>query len=125
MIVGIGTDVVDVERWRASVARTPGLAERVLTPAEACLVAPRQAARFAAKEALAKALGAPAGMRWHDAEVVLDDDGRPSLLVRGSVAAECERQGVQAIHVSLSHDGPVATATVVLEGEGTRRSPVR
>jgi holo-[acyl-carrier protein] synthase len=77
-----------------------------------------QAARFAAKEALAKALGAPAGLQWHDAEVVSDDSGRPWFVVRGSVERRCKELGVTTTHLSLSHDAGVASAMVVLEGAG-------
>ena len=77
VIVGVGTDLVEVARFEASLERTPTLRERLFTPAEAALPLESLAARFAAKEALAKALGAPAGLSWHDAEVVDDEDGRP------------------------------------------------
>ncbi len=73
------------------------------------------AARFAAKEAVAKALGGGGGMLWTDAEVVLDDVGRPSLVITGSVAARAERLGVARWHLSLAHDGGIATATVIAE----------
>jgi holo-[acyl-carrier protein] synthase len=73
------------------------------------------AARFAAKEALAKALGAPAGMHWADAEVQTDETGRPSLTLRGSVARRAAELGVVHTHVSLSHDAGIASAVVVLE----------
>lgn len=115
MIVGIGVDVCDVGRYEAASARTPAMTERVLTPAERALPTASQAARFAAKEALAKALGAPPGLAWHDAEVVTDAAGRPSLDLRGTVAAAAEALGARRVHVSLSHDAGVATAFVVLE----------
>ena len=70
------------------------------------------------KEALAKALGAPAGLAWHDAEVVTLDDGRPWFEVRGSVAQRCQHLGVARIHLSLSHDAGIASAVVVLEAAG-------
>ena len=73
------------------------------------------AARFAAKEALAKALGAGGGMSWTDAEVRTDDVGRPSLDVRGTVAARADSLGVTRWHISLSHDGGIASATVIAE----------
>ncbi|RZS90362.1 holo-[acyl-carrier protein] synthase [Motilibacter rhizosphaerae] len=115
MIVGVGIDVVDVARFSAVLARTPRLAERVFTPAERALPPASLAARFAAKEALAKALGAPAGMRWLDAEVVRDAAGRPSLEVRGTVEAVARELGVARWHVSLSHDAGIASAVVVAE----------
>ena len=115
MIVGIGTDVVDLARFAATLERTPTVRARLFTPAEAALRPESLAARFAAKEAVAKALGAPAGMRWHDCEVVTDPDGRPWLTVSGSVAAVAAERGVSRWHLSLSHDGGIASAMVIAE----------
>jgi holo-[acyl-carrier protein] synthase len=115
-VVGVGVDVVDVDRFAATLSRTPDLAMRLFTSAERALVRPeRLAARFAAKEAVAKALGAPPGLDWHDAEVRLAADGRPSLSIAGTVAAAATRLGIVSWHVSLSHDGGVAIAMVVAE----------
>ena len=97
MIVAVGIDVVLVDRFARALARTPLLAERLFTEAERVTGSgnPRSpeslAARFAAKEAVAKALGAPAGLHWHDCEVVADPDGRPWLTVSGTVAAAADR----------------------------------
>jgi holo-[acyl-carrier protein] synthase len=74
------------------------------------------AARFAAKEALAKALGAPGDLHWHDAEVTVGEHGRPHLEVRGTVAGRAAQLGVTSWHISLSHDGGIASAVVVAEG---------
>jgi holo-[acyl-carrier protein] synthase len=115
-IVGIGVDIVDIPRFEASLERTPSLRERLFTPAEAALSVESLAARFAAKEAIAKALGAPAGMAWHDCEVVRDGAGRPAFALSGTVAAVADALGVVTTHLSLAHDGGVATAYVVLEG---------
>lgn len=115
MIVGVGIDVCDVERFAASVARRPGLVRRLFTPAEAERPVASQAARFAAKEALAKALGAPAGLVWLDAEVMTDGDGRPYFAVTGTVAERARSLGVASIHVSLSHDAGIASAVVICE----------
>jgi holo-[acyl-carrier protein] synthase len=116
MIVGVGIDVVDVERFMKTLERTPGLRGRVFTETEAGKPPASLAARFAAKEALAKALGAPAGMQWHDAEVRTDDTGRPWLEITGTVAEKAAELGVQSMHLSLSHDAGIASAVVVLEG---------
>jgi holo-[acyl-carrier protein] synthase len=116
VIVGIGVDVVDVDRFEATLLRTPGLRERLFTAAESTLPVGSLAARFAAKEALAKALGAPAGLHWIDAEVVKDSDGRPSFVVTGTVKALADRLGVSVIHLSISHDAGIASAMVVAEG---------
>lgn len=116
MIIGIGVDVVDVARFEQTLERTPGLHTRLFTPAEQELPVGSLAARFAAKEALAKALGAPAGLHWVDAEVVKDADGKPSFVVTGTVAALATRLGVSSLHLSISHDAGIASAMVVAEG---------
>ena len=115
MIIGVGIDVVDIVRFGTSVSRTPRLAKRLFTEAEASLPPASLAARFAAKEALAKALGAPVGMEWHDAEVISEESGRPVLHLRGSVLRRANDLGVGSVHVSLSHDAGIASAVVVLE----------
>ncbi len=121
MIVGVGIDVVPIERFAASLARTPGLAERLFVVGERRTASGGQrspeslAARFAAKEAVAKALRSPGQLHWHDCEVVTQDDGQPVLVVRGTVAAAAEALGITAWHVSLSHDGGIASAVVVAE----------
>ncbi|HEV7870586.1 MAG: acpS [Modestobacter sp.] len=122
MIIGVGIDVCPVERFAASLTRTPGLRDRLFTTAEQHTPSgsPRSgeslAARFAAKEALAKALGAPGDLHWHDAEVTVGEHGRPLLTVRGTVARRAEVLGVTSWHVSLSHDGGIASAVVIAEG---------
>jgi holo-[acyl-carrier protein] synthase len=121
VIVGVGIDVVPVARFAEALSRTPTLAARLFTDGELTTEAglPRSAeslaARFAAKEALAKALGAGGGMAWTDAEVRTDGDGRPSLTVHGTVAERASALGVTRWHVSLSHDGGIASATVIAE----------
>ena len=115
-VIGIGVDVVDIARFEKSLARTPTLSERLFVESERNLSIPSLAARFAAKEALAKALGAPKGLLWHDAVVVTDESGRPALDLSGTVAEAATRAGVLAVHVSLSHDGGSAIAMVVAEG---------
>ena len=116
MIVGIGLDIVEVARFATAVERTPSLAQRLFTSAELAVQRPeRLAARFAAKEAVAKALGAPAGLHWHDAVVRTADDGSPHLELSGTVAQAAAQRGAQTWHVSLSHDGGMAVAIVILE----------
>ena len=114
-IIGVGIDVVDLDRFAESLARTPGLRERLFTPGEATRGIASLAARFAAKEALAKALGAPGDLAWHDAEVFTEDSGRPLLTMRGTVQARAEELGAVHVHLSLSHDAGIASAVVVLE----------
>jgi holo-[acyl-carrier protein] synthase len=117
VIIGVGIDVVDVARFGATLERTPGLRDRLFTDAERGLPLASLAARFAAKEALAKALGAPVGLRWHDAEVHRGEDGRPHVGMQGTVAARAKELGASRTHISLSHDAGIASAVVILEGE--------
>ncbi len=113
----MGIDVVQVARLERALTRTPTLAARLFTAGEQTATRTESlAARFAAKEAVAKALGAPGGLRWVDAEVVSDPSGRPRLVLHGGVAEEATAQGITTWHLSLSHDGGVATAVVVAEG---------
>ncbi|MFC4606500.1 holo-ACP synthase [Streptomyces maoxianensis] len=122
MIIGVGIDVAEIDRFAASMRRTPGMADRVFLERELLLPSGERrgyaslAARFAAKEAVAKALGAPGGLRWTDAEVYVEDSGQPRLRVRGTVAARAAELGVRSWHVSLSHDAGVASAMVIAEG---------
>ncbi|MGY0024486.1 holo-ACP synthase [Streptomyces sp. cg35] len=121
-IIGVGIDVAEIERFAASLERTPGMAERLFLPGELLLPGGERrgvaslAARFAAKEAIAKALGAPGGLRWTDAEVWVEETGQPRFRVTGTVAARAAALGVTGFHVSLSHDAGVASAVVVAEG---------
>jgi holo-[acyl-carrier protein] synthase len=116
VIVGVGIDVVDIERFGRQLERTPRLRDRLFTDVERGLPLASLAARFAAKEALAKALGAPVGLRWKDVTVQRDGTGRPSLEVSGTVAERTAALGVVSLHVSLSHDAGVASAVVIAEG---------
>lgn len=115
MIVGVGIDVVDVARFMTLLERVPRLADRVFTETERGLPPASMAARFAAKEALAKSLGAPAGLRWLDASVRRLPTGQPVLDVQGSVAARAEELEVSRFHLSLSHDAGIASAVVIAE----------
>jgi holo-[acyl-carrier protein] synthase len=125
VIVGVGIDVVGVQRFAASLARTPTLAARLFTPAERVTAAGRLrsaeslAARFAAKEALAKAVGSPGTLRWHDAEITVRGSGQPVIAVTGTVAAWAANLGVDRWHLSLSHDAGIATAVVIAESLST------
>ena len=101
-----------MSRWQTALSRHPGMAARVLCAQEAAW---DWAGRFAAKEALVKALGSPVGLSWHDAEVLVDSSGAPSFQLRGAAAEKARRQGIDAIHLSLSHDGGMAIAFVVCE----------
>ncbi|WP_454041268.1 holo-ACP synthase [Cellulosimicrobium sp. Marseille-Q8652] len=116
MIIGVGIDVVDVARFMESIERIPRLRDRLFTPAERDLPASSLAARFAAKEAIAKALGAPGGMKWHDATVHRVVGGPPEVEITGTVAARAEELGIRTFHLSISHDAGIASAMVVAEG---------
>ncbi len=122
-VVGIGLDVVEVARFRRSLARTPSIRQRLFTDAELNELAPRVdpvpslAARFAAREAVMKALGLGLGaFGFHDVRVMARDSGQPELVVTGRAAELAAQRGVTEWHLSISHDGPVATAMVVAEG---------
>lgn len=112
MIEGIGIDVVDIDRFAQSLQRTPSLLERLFTPAERSLPISSQAARFAAKEALAKALNAGKGLPWLDAEIINLESGKPVFLFRGEIA---EMIDGASVHLSISHDAGIASAIVIVE----------
>jgi len=116
VIVGIGVDVVEVARIQVALSRTPGLVPRLFAQSERDLPVASLAARFAAKEATAKALGAPPGLAWTDVWVRRERSGRPELEVSGTVAQAASVLGVSRWHLSLSHDGGLSIAMVVAEG---------
>ena len=122
MILGVGLDLVPIARVEAMLARHGRrAAERLFSPGERAdcdgRAEPAQhyAARFAAKEAVLKALGVPPGLRWVEIEVRTADAGRPLLILSGAAAAAAARRGVAIQHVSLTHAGGMAAAVVVLE----------
>lgn len=120
-LVGAGIDIIEVDRVRRAAERTPSFLTRVFTPAELAYAgaAPahrwrRLAARFAAKEALLKALGT--GLRrarWQEVEVVRGPLGRPGLRLTGSLAERATRLGVTTLHLSISHSRHYAVAQVL------------
>ena len=120
-VVGIGVDVVDVERFAALLERRPQIANKRFTSGElrdAAKAPERLAARFAAKEAVLKALSAGLGAaRWHDIEVEREDSGAPRIGLHGRAQQLATSRGVVRLHVSLSHTRHTATAFVVGEGE--------
>ena len=116
MIVGIGVDVADISRLDLALSRTPSLAARLFAESERAGSSPRSLAGcFAAKEAAAKALGAPSGLRWADAVLGHENSGKPVLQVTGTVAAAAKALGVRTWHVSISHDRGLCVAMVVAE----------
>lgn len=112
MIDGIGIDVVNIERFTQSLERTPHLRERLFTEREQTVAASSLAARFAAKEALYKALNAPHGLNWLEAEIINETSGKPAFLFYGQIA---ELIGGAQVHLSLSHDAGIASAIVIVE----------
>jgi holo-[acyl-carrier protein] synthase len=120
VILGLGLDLVDVERFRASLARSPGLAERLFTAAERDVhgigdPAHRLAARFAAKEALMKALGVGLGaFAFHEVEVCSLPSGQPVFDLHGQAAALVAGRGAATVHLTMSHTASTAAAVVVL-----------
>jgi holo-[acyl-carrier protein] synthase len=116
VIVGVGVDIVDVARFERSLERTPQLEARLFAESERGRPVRSLAVRFAAKEALIKAVGHSTGFRWHDMRVVSDDHGNPGFEVSGEVATALAALGATSLHLSMSHDGGAACAFVVAEG---------
>ena len=112
MIDGIGIDVVDIKRFQESLERTPNLENKLFTESERGKTIQSMAARFAAKEALYKALSPSRGLNWHDAEIINHENGKPDFLFRGAIA---ELIDGASVHLSLSHDAGIASAMVVIE----------
>ena len=122
-IAGIGVDVVDLARFERAVGRTPRLRERLFAESERDLPLRSLAGRFAAKEALMKALGEATGVTWHDMEVVSDAQGNPSMRLTGTALAIAERRGITNIHLSMSHDAGIAIAQVIVESHSAPSTP--
>ncbi len=125
MVLGIGIDLCEVARMRRTLARFGDcFLGRCFTDRERvdCLhrrdPAPSFAARWAAKEAAAKALGTGIGgpVGWREVEVVRTDTGQPELHLTGGAATEATRQGVRHLHLSLTHERGMAAAVVIAEG---------
>jgi holo-[acyl-carrier protein] synthase len=126
VILGFGMDVVEIARVARILDGPPGRVERflarVFTPAERAYCearhdrAGRYAARFAAKEAAVKALAAPAGVGWRDLEVIRGEGGAPSITLTGAAAEAAARRGVARVQLTITHDGGIAAAAVILEG---------
>jgi holo-[acyl-carrier protein] synthase len=120
-IAGIGVDVVELARFERAVGRTPALRLRLFAESERDLPLRSLAGRFAAKEALIKALGDSSGVQWHDMVIVNNELGNPSFVLTGGTAAIVARLGITAIHLSMSHDAGVAIAQVVTETDDSGR----
>lgn len=123
MIIGNGVDIAEVKRITRALEK-PGFAERILTKAEIDYCRERKnyasslAARWAAKEAVGKALGTGIGyVSWQDMEVITSQKGKPEILLSGNAAKIAGELGVTRVHLSLSHTDEYAVAFVILEGE--------
>lgn len=115
MIVGIGVDTVDILRFGEHLERTPALRERLFTADECGLPTHSLAARFAAREALIKALGGSGSLTWHDMAVERGDARIPAFVLSQTLRSELAQKGASRVHLSLTHDAGVATAFVVIE----------
>jgi holo-[acyl-carrier protein] synthase len=116
VIIGTGIDLVDIPRFERSMTRTPRLMQRLFAPSEQRLRLASLAARYAAKEALIKALGGSDGVHWTEIEVARQASGAPRFALSGSTAAAVAARGIRVVHLSMSHDGGLATAHVIAEG---------
>lgn len=114
-IFGIGVDTVVVSRFEEQLVRTPKLRERLFTPSERELPIRSLAARFAAKEALIKALGGSDGVEWQDMEILRVSDERPRFSPTSALHTILNERNCLDPHLSITHDGDIATAFVVIE----------
>ena len=123
-VVGIGTDLSRTARFERLLGEKEAVIDRLFTDNEKSYAlnkkypAPHLAARFAAKEAFLKALGLGLreGISWQDMSVELDELGKPSLVLSGRAGEVFAERKYSSLHLSYSHDGDYAFATVVLEG---------
>lgn len=119
-MIGIGVDLCEVDRMRAALGRTPTLRRRVFTDAEQAYCdrrndpTERYAARFAAKEAVMKAMGVGMGAcKWREIEVAKAPSGAPSVRLHGGALALAERLGVSDWRLTMTHTHRVAEAIAV------------
>ena len=126
MIVGIGIDLIEVDRIQAIYARhRQRFVQRILTPAEQLYVmrhadpSQRLAGRWAAKEAAFKALGTglAGGIAWKDAEILNEESGKPVVYFHGKALERAKKLGATLFHVTITHSNTLAMAQVILEKE--------
>ncbi len=123
MIFGIGTDIIAISRMERSLESHPRFAERIFTPGEISYCeskankAQSYAARFAAKEALMKAIGTgwDGSINWIDIEVVNNEQGNPAFITHGKTKAFLESIGMTRLHLSLTHEKEFAVAYAIIE----------
>jgi holo-[acyl-carrier protein] synthase len=117
MIFGIGSDLCSISRLEQSLSRTPKLGPRLFHPNELGLSNQSLAARFAAKEAITKAIGDPRVLTFSEVEITKDALGKPSVAFHSGTRKRIESLGELRFHISLAHDAGVAMATVVVESK--------
>jgi len=125
-VVGVGVDAIEIPRVEAALRRTPALLARLFTEGERARCTSRcgdlryggLAARFAAKEAVAKALGTGlVGFGFRDIEIANDSAGRPDVTLHGGAAEVAASRGITRLHVSLSTSHELAVASAVAEAD--------
>ncbi len=116
MIIGVGVDLVDLDRFANSIEKNPGLLEKVFHSDEREAAARTLAGRFAAKEALIKVFGDSKPMRWHDVRISKDELGKPEISLFDATADYAKSRGIEKLHLSISHDANMAIAFLVAEG---------
>lgn len=123
MIVGIGCDMIEIERIRAAMGRNPHFAERIYTEAERAYIAKKRpetaAGLFAAKEAAVKALGTGfRGFMPDSVEILPDELGKPCCRLTGKALSAAQERSIAVIHISISHTKDNACAFAVAERGG-------
>jgi holo-[acyl-carrier protein] synthase len=118
VIIGVGVDTVQLSRFEAKLLETPRLKERLFLETETLEASSNTlAGRFAAKEAVIKALSGDKAIEWHGIEISKEESGKPIISLHGNTANLALQAGVKKLHLSISHDGDAAVAFVVAEGE--------
>jgi holo-[acyl-carrier protein] synthase len=122
-ILGLGVDICEIDRMERALARHPSMAARVFTPEERAYCDSRArpaesyAARFAAREAVIKALGGYRGRRWRDISVDRHPSGAPAILLAGNAQVRAEALGVGSVLITFTHERTSAVAFCVAVGE--------
>jgi len=123
-IIGVGIDIIEIERIENALCRNARFLDRVFTPLEISYFKSRNdnachiAGTFAAKEAVLKALGTGLrGIEWKDIEIKRDVSGKPAVFLYKNAALAAESAGIKNIHISISHSRDYALAQAIAEGE--------
>jgi holo-[acyl-carrier protein] synthase len=131
LIKGVGIDLIHISRVARAFRRRPErFLRRIFSPEEIKILQrkanpfPSMAARFAAKEAVAKALGCGIGeVKWTELEILPGTKGKPTVFLRGRARAWAEHYGIKGVEVSMAHDGPYAMAQAVAWGQQGGQKP--